>query len=343
MVSKYVGDLDTSLLFVSVLMPLAYRVHLNSFFLSQAGLFSAVTASFIGQIIPESQSDPADLTNVLHRILKRNTSDIPTSVVRVQSILFVNLSVTLFVALIAALGKQWILYYTRITRWGNIVDRGKEHQAKLVGLQKWGLHIIMESLPIMLQFSLLLLTSALVIYLWDLDISAAETVLVVSLVVLSFYVCIAVAAAIWSDCPFQTPFSILLPKILPWGKELTAIVRVSLRRWSRRRAAALLLQIRRVEDPNYVTNSLERVARTFTGWTNTHTDGRVRNNDYHMTLSNPSLWRQDPLFTSPFRRISPLLQVSGCWRTPPTFQLPRPSPQYSPSSSGHLIVTPTPL
>ncbi|KAF9649361.1 hypothetical protein BDM02DRAFT_3094942, partial [Thelephora ganbajun] len=172
LVSKYVGDLDTSLLF--------------------AGLFSAVTAQIVAVLIPQLQPSPTDLTNVLLlRILEQNTSfggtdplapvsNIPTSVVVSQSIFFASLSVTLFVAFIAVLGKQWILYYTRVTTWGNIVDRGKERQVKLVGLQKWGLHLIMESLPVMLQFALLLFGVALVVYLWDLETSAAEVVLVVT-------------------------------------------------------------------------------------------------------------------------------------------------------------------
>jgi hypothetical protein len=40
----------------------------------------------------------------------------------------------------------------------------------------------------------------------------AEVVLVVTSIGLAFYTCIAVAATVYSDCPFQTPFSILLPK-----------------------------------------------------------------------------------------------------------------------------------
>ncbi|KAF9641888.1 hypothetical protein BDM02DRAFT_3177000, partial [Thelephora ganbajun] len=99
LVSKYVGDLDTSLLF--------------------AGLFSAVTSQVIAQIIPQLQPNSVDLTNaLLLRILQQNTSfdgtdplapvsGVPTSVVRAQTILFASLSITLIVAFIAVLGKQW--------------------------------------------------------------------------------------------------------------------------------------------------------------------------------------------------------------------------------------------
>jgi len=230
-------------------------------------------------------------------------SNIPIGVVRAQSILFASLSVTLFVAFIAVLGKRWILYYTQVSTWGNIVDRGKERQAKLVGLQKWGLHPAMESLPVMLQFALLLFGIALVVYLWDLDISAAEVVLVVTSFGLIFYVCITIIATIWKDFPFQTPLSTLLPKILPWAKKFSALSRVWLKQLLRRKVTALLHRIKRLTEHTRLMNSLGRAFEVFAGGTTPPAppdgDTPSTSTDYPMTLSNPTFWRDDPLFTSP--------------------------------------------
>jgi len=288
-------------------------------------LFSAITSAFIVQIIPALQPNPIDLTNVLLlRILQQNTSfggadplapvsSIPISIVRAQSILFASLSVTLFVAFIAVLGKQWILYYTRATTWGNIVDRGKERQAKLVGLQKWGLHLIMESLPVMLQFALLLFGIALAVYLWDVDVSVAEVVLVVTSFGFAFYVCITMAATIWRDCPLQTPLSILLPKVLPWAKEFTALTRVWSRQWLRRKAITLRHWIERLTEHGLLTNSLGRASKIFACGTTSPNpaDEDTVTNDYPMTLSNPAFWRLDPLFTSPIPKN--IAASAGFW------------------------------
>jgi len=227
-------------------------------------------------------------------------SNIPIGVVRAQSILFASLAVTLFVAFIAVLGKQWILYYTQATMWGNIVDRGKERQAKLVGLQKWGLHLIMESLPVMLQFALLLFGIALAVYLWDVNISVAEVVLVVTSFGFAFYACITIAATAWRDCPFQTPLSVLLPEVLPWAKKFTALTRVWLRQWLRRKVVILQHQIERLTEHNRLTNSLGRAFKVFAGGTTSPTppDRDTPNIDCQMTLSNPAFWRDSPLFTS---------------------------------------------
>ena len=276
-------------------------------------MFSAVTTTFIVQIIPQLQPDPADLTNaLLLRILEQNTtfggtdplapiSSVPTSIARAQAILFASLGVTLFVAFIAVLGKQWILYYTRVTSWGNIVDRGKERQAKLVGLQKWGLHLIMESLPVMLQFALLLFGIALTVYLWGLDTSTAEVVLVVTSMGFAFYTCIVAAATIRRDCPFQTPLSVLLPKIRPWLKELRVLTRLWFKRWSRRTAASFLLQTERMVEHRYLKSFPGCAFGIFTNATTTTdpTCEETLNNDLLTTLSNPAFWRHDPLFSSP--------------------------------------------
>lgn len=174
---------------------------------------------------------------MLLRLLQQNASfggtDEPTpisnfraSAVAAQSVLFTSLSVTLFVAFVAVFGRQWIHRYKQVTAWANIADRGNERHARLMGLQKWGFYLIMESLPVMLQFSLFLFGAALVVYLWDLDVSVAQVVLVVNSIGVALYICIAVAAAVCCGYPFQTPLSGLLLEFLPWAKKSTTIVQI---------------------------------------------------------------------------------------------------------------------
>ena len=159
----------------------------------------------------------------------------------------------------------------------------------------------MESLPVMLQFSLLLFGIAIVVYLWELNVSVAEVVLGITSIGLTFYACIAVAATIWSDCPFKTPLSFLLPKILPWARGFTALARVWLKRRTTSLATSLLLRTKRAAEHGRLANPLGRLLKIFPGGTNTSTDnvpkGAFRKR-YPMTLSDPAFWRQDPLFNS---------------------------------------------
>ena len=230
-------------------------------------MFSAVSTAFFVQIIPSIQPNPVDLTNVLLlRILQQNDSfgesnplapvmNVSSGLVRAQAILFASLAATLLVAFISVLGKQWIMYYKRASTWGSIVDRGKERQVKFAGLQKWGLLIIMGSLPVLLQLALLLFGIALVVYLWDIDLPAAEVILVVICFGSAFCAGLAVVTTIWSDCPFKTPLSILLSKILTWKKEITAGVGTRLGRWF----TALLLQIEQVAGRDHPITTTDQI------------------------------------------------------------------------------------
>ena len=167
------------------------------------------------------------------------------------------------------------MYYTQVTTWESIADQGKERQAKLVGLQKWGLDLITESLPVMLQFALLLFGIGLSAYLWDLNVTAATVVLAVTSAGFIFYSCITIAATVWRDCPFRTPLSILLLKVPGWTREFTAPARTG------------------------PPNLLKRVFKTPSGVTSPAPLGEDMPNQ--MTLSNPAFWRPDPLFNSPIQ------------------------------------------
>jgi len=194
--------------------------------------------------MPQVQPNPTDLTNaLLLRILQQNTSfggtdplapvsDISPDAVISQNLLFASLSLTLLVAFIAVLGKQWVRYYTRATTWGNIVDRGKEHQIKLVGLRKWGFHLAMGSLPIMLQFSLFLFCFG-VVSLFGRGLSPATFAL--GFVTSAFIILygISVRGLRIKGFPFHTPLSLLILKVLRLRSEFTTPTYVRLKHWLR--------------------------------------------------------------------------------------------------------------
>jgi hypothetical protein len=147
--------------------------------------------------------------------------------------------------------------------------------------------------------ALFLFSVGLVVYLWDLDVSVAEVVLAITSFGSAFYACITVAATLWRDCPFQTPLSVMLPRVLHWVKAFTIPFRS--KRWRKRRTTSFLRSIGRLTGHGRLTDSL---GRAFTisadGMTTPDPAGNVTATcDHPMTLSNPAFWRDDPLFTSP--------------------------------------------
>jgi len=132
----------------------------------------------------------------------------PPEIVTVQSLLYASLTTSLFAAFLAMLGKQWVNRYLR-NRGGSAADKSRDRQRKLGGLEKWHFHLTIESLPVMLQFALLLLGCALSRYLWTSCRTVAGIIAGVTLFGVASYVFLTLAATLYYNCPYQTPPSAL--------------------------------------------------------------------------------------------------------------------------------------
>jgi uncharacterized membrane protein YczE len=111
------------------------------------------------------------------------------------------------------LGKQWVNRYLR-NHGGSAADKSRDRQRKLDGLQKWHFHLAIESLPVMLQLALLLLGCALSQYLWTISRTVAGVVIAVTVLGVTLYVFLTLAATLYYNCPYQTPPSTLTRTVL---------------------------------------------------------------------------------------------------------------------------------
>jgi len=112
------------------------------------------------------------------------------------------------------LGKQWLNRYASDMR-GSAIERSQNRQRKLDGIVTWYFDHVMELLPLMLQFALLLLGCALSRYLWDVETTVALVVLGVTSFGVTSYAFFVVAGAASDSCPYQTPGAHILRHILP--------------------------------------------------------------------------------------------------------------------------------
>jgi len=190
----------------------------------QAGLFSAVSSAFIIDVQSKLEPDPNEMTAAYMRILihavnsslfpDANPDSVtwsgpPPEIVTVQSLLYASLATSLFAAFIAMLGKQWVNRYLR-NRGGSAADKSRDRQRKLDGFDKWHFHLVIESLPVMLQLALLLLGCALSRYLWTISRTVAGIVVAMTLFGLTSYIFFTLAATLYYNCPYQTPPSALI-------------------------------------------------------------------------------------------------------------------------------------
>jgi hypothetical protein len=160
--------------------------------LLQAGLFSAVSSAFIIQI----QSSPFTVNTVA-----------------VLSLLYISLFTTLLAALLAVLGKQWIMYYQAAGSRGTIEERGLERQRKLDGLRKWKFDSVLQMFPMLLQLALLLFSLAISVYLWSIHRLIAAIVIALTVFGFASYIFLLASTIVSPDSPFQTPLASFLSQM----------------------------------------------------------------------------------------------------------------------------------
>ena len=135
-------------------------------------------------------------------------------IVKVQCLLYAALSAALLASLLAMLGKQWINRYRRSETHGSATDRSRVREVKLDGIETWKFHLVMESLPLILQCALVLLGFALSQHLWEVSRSVSSVVIGFTSFGFLFYLSIVTVSIFSFNFPFQTPFSLLIRFVL---------------------------------------------------------------------------------------------------------------------------------
>ena len=123
--------------------------------------------------------------------------------------MYASLLISLLAAFVAMLGKQWLNRYLRHVG-GSMVERCGDRQRKWDGLQEWPFHLFVESLPVMLQVTLLLLACGLCRWMASINTPVAGVLITLTAIGVLFYLTIVVAGISSYACPFQTPGSAAL-------------------------------------------------------------------------------------------------------------------------------------
>ena len=201
--------------------------------MGQAGLFSAIASTFIVAVQGQLQLDYNQLNYAILVFIANSTlGEAPNlgippvgwtgpdpTIVKVQSILFSSLAISLFAAFAAMLGKQWLNCYSQVETHGSFIDRSRDRHHKMAGMATWHFDLVMEFLSLMLQFALLLLSCALSRYLFTVNQVVAGVTVGFTGFGLLFYFLIVSAATLSFNCPFQTPISLIVRSMLRFDNE----------------------------------------------------------------------------------------------------------------------------
>jgi hypothetical protein len=147
---------------------------------------------------------------------------VSASVIRINCLWFLSLSLALSTALIGSLCIQWMREYQRDAHLGNM-DSFSLRQMRYEGLQTWYIPTIMATLPLFLQLGLLLFLIGLLDFLWNLHciVATTLTVLVGSVLLIVFatttipgWQFIFRRTLLVPQCPYKSPQSWAFYKLL---------------------------------------------------------------------------------------------------------------------------------
>jgi hypothetical protein len=130
--------------------------------------------------------------------------------VRVNVCWFVSLLLSLVVALFGIFLKQWMRTYMKWTDVTPDREAVALRQFRYRSLKSWRLGTILTLLPTLLQLSVILFLSGLLVFLWNLDRMVADVMVVLLSITFFLVATVTVLPVISWTCPYRSPLSEIL-------------------------------------------------------------------------------------------------------------------------------------
>ncbi|CCO33703.1 hypothetical protein BN14_07788 [Rhizoctonia solani AG-1 IB] len=193
-----------------------------------AALFSAVSTAFVIESYKNLKPDPAEVSVEILRTMSRTLLIVANqtqstefhipepenesrfspswSAICVNLLWFLSLSISILVSLIAMLSKEWCSQFMS-GRTGSPVAQARRRQQRWDGLVKWKMEGVLTFLPSLIHLALLLFAVGLSIFLWEINLTIAIPVSVVTLVGAIIYTLCTLAPFYDTYCPYGTTLS----------------------------------------------------------------------------------------------------------------------------------------
>ncbi|KAJ7162494.1 hypothetical protein C8R46DRAFT_1104841 [Mycena filopes] len=189
-----------------------------------AGLFSGVLTAFIIEsyktLSPDSGEDTLAVLKQISSQLAASSSgstfSVPTAtpfVVPVTAVVcnvlwFLSLGLSLACALIATLVQQWARNFIQTAEMRpSPVIQARVYSYLYYGLKRFNMHLVVEVVPLLLHMSLVLFLAGLVAFLQPIHPAVVKVSATLLGVIVILYLILSILPVIYSDCPYQTPFS----------------------------------------------------------------------------------------------------------------------------------------
>ncbi|KAJ7633635.1 hypothetical protein DFH06DRAFT_1101085, partial [Mycena polygramma] len=192
----------------------------------QSGLFSASLTAFLIESYQTLQPDSGDMTvQLLSQIsqqlvsISSNTSfaipepvifqPTPSSLV-CNTLWFISLTLSITCALLATLVEQWAREFLhRTEKSPSPIRRARIFSFLYFGVRRFGMHAVVDIIPMLLHVSLILFLARLIAFLLPINHLMTGLIAGILAVFLGLYSVLTVLPVVRLDSPYRTPFSTL--------------------------------------------------------------------------------------------------------------------------------------
>ncbi|GAB1524501.1 hypothetical protein RhiTH_007655 [Rhizoctonia solani] len=200
-----------------------------------AGLFSAVLTAFLLESISLLQPDQTDTMITLLSTIAQSQQPIdagntnynpsqtqlpafrPSVAARWVNVLwFLSLVLSMGAAMVAMLAKEWLSWFLIYTT-RDPHKYALQRQPRFEALKSWRALLLIDLLPTLLHFSLLLFTGGLIVRLWLIDTIVAIIITVTSGAVALSYLTAIILGACCELCPYKARMSKYIQRLL-WSR-----------------------------------------------------------------------------------------------------------------------------
>ncbi|KAJ7577949.1 hypothetical protein C8J56DRAFT_970040 [Mycena floridula] len=204
-----------------------------------AGLFTASLTAFIIESYKGLSPDPSTQTVELLTRISLQLSAIndrpesvlpltamdsfkpPTPMVICNLLWFLSLGFSLACALTATLVEQWVRHYLQDTQRASPRMRARIRAYLYRGMEQFGMHRVVEVVPLLLHLSLLLFFLGLVIFLYPVSRIIGSLCVCILSLSLGLYMIPSLLPIIAQHSPYRTPLTILFWSLAFWHHEPT--------------------------------------------------------------------------------------------------------------------------
>ncbi|KAF9019323.1 hypothetical protein BDZ89DRAFT_1073073 [Hymenopellis radicata] len=203
-VEEWRDVLDVVLVFSS-LFTMVVSILVSRTFHSLRINYKEVMTILMGELleIQRAAADGRPISDVPHSITTFIASQ---SDLWVNGLWFTSFALSLLVAILAMLAKQWLRQYTSYTS-GDARDVARIRHFRLMSLEKWHVPQIISLLPVLMQITLGLFVAGLVIFLFDFSAPMGIAFAGASGVAFVAHVASTLLPLVNPDCPYKTTLS----------------------------------------------------------------------------------------------------------------------------------------